>query len=64
MCDHPLSHPANESPRRRLAGGAFSLLLGAARIACSALLFMILVAGGVYLSGILLTGILHLSRTF
>lgn len=63
MSDHPLSHPANESPRR-LAGGAFSLLLGTARIACSALLFMILVTGGIYLSGILLTGILQLSRSF
>lgn len=59
MFDHPLSHPANGSPCRRFAGRVFSLLLGAARIACSVLLFMMLVAGGVYLSGIL-----HLSRSF
>ena len=43
---------------------ALGFMSGAIRIACSAMLFMILVAGGIYLGSILLTGLFQLISSF
>lgn len=64
MFDHPFNHSVTEPPCRHLARTAFSFMQGTAKIACSILLFAILVIGGMYLTGILLTGIHLLTHSF